>query len=479
MPGHTLQFPPLAGLCSKPDAQRIAQDVAASTAALHRLAYASQRLAIMAAAWLPSSPEWELKQALAYHGWLDAEHARWIYRRIAEMREPPPRMHDIPAVSLETAFDLAMAADSTPDRVAAMYGVLRPALRLALEEYLERSHPLADQPSCRVINGVLGEERAIEPWGEAALGAVGTLAGGSATRADGVQQALKDAGGVFGLGATRAAAGPASPLGRYEADILPRRDGRFSGLFDTSTPADTAYLDEARPVEERNAALMFKRVREMDVPEVIAGIIAERWMGARNAIRAGGSAAGPDWDYYANMFRQMWDEARHSMLGETLLEHRGVDWHRLPINVTFSWKLARCCDPVDRHVLLYAIEQSLMPRTTGKPYEHRIAEQAGDQLSALFHDFDWADEVLHVEIARRCLRPELPGGLAEARERADRLWQQIGEALEKDPLPVEADPPGDWWTDYVRAITGRTPASLPATHVKDWRPNATPGPVSG
>jgi hypothetical protein len=58
MSGHTLQFPPLAGLCSKVDAERIAQDVAASTAALHRLAYTSQRLAIMAAAWLPSSPEW-------------------------------------------------------------------------------------------------------------------------------------------------------------------------------------------------------------------------------------------------------------------------------------------------------------------------------------------------------------------------------------------------------------------------------------
>ena len=40
-----------------------------------------------------------------------------------------------------------------------------------------------------------------------------------------------------------------------------------------------------------------------------------------------------------------------------------------------------------------------------------------DGLSALFHDYDWADEVLHVEIARRCLRPELPGGLGEAGNR--------------------------------------------------------------
>ena len=32
----------------------------------------------------------------------------------------------------------------------------------------------------------------------------------------------------------------------------------------------------------------------------------------------------------------------------------------LPVNVTFSWKLARHCTPVERHILLYAIEQSLI-----------------------------------------------------------------------------------------------------------------------
>jgi hypothetical protein len=130
---------------------------------------------------------------------------------------------------------------------------------------------------------------------------------------------------------------------------------------------------------------------------------------------------------------------------------------------------------VERHILLYAIEQSLMPRARGKPYEHRVAVESGDALSALFHDFDWADEVLHVEIARRCLKPELPGGLGEARERADALWQRMTETLEKEPLP--RDEPhraalADWWTFYVRKVTGRDPAPVAGTHVKDWRPNS-------
>jgi hypothetical protein len=464
-----LELPPLAGLCSRADALRPGLDVEACAAILHRLAYAAQRLAILAAAWLPSSPEWELKQALALHGWIDAERAERIHRRIAEMREPPPGMHDVPDPHLEWLFDEAQAATASADRIAALYGVLRPAFLAAVRAYLDESHALADQPSRRLLRGIEQEEqREILPWSTASLG----VAAATATdRADRVRAWLQAAGGIDGRSTRATPPGRTAPA-RYEADILPRRDARFGGLFDTSTPADAAYLDESRPADERNAALLFKRVREMDVPEVIAGIIAERWMAARNAARDGRPPGGPDWTYFTNMCRQMWDEARHAMLGETLLEQRGLEWRRLPINATFSYKLARWCAPVERHILLYAIEQSLMPRTTGKPYEHRVAAESGDALSRLFHDFDWADEVLHVEIARRCLRPELPGGLGEARDRADALWRRVAEALEREPLP-ESDPaPPNWWPEYVKAITGRDPAPLPDTHVRDWRPTS-------
>jgi len=464
-----ITFPPLAGLCSRADAQRIGASVEQSTGLLHRLAYSAQRLAICTAAWLPSALEWELKQALALHGWMDAQHASWIYGRIAEMREPPPGMHDVPDAALEAAFDEGLSAASTRDRVAVLYGVVRPHFLRAVDEYLAGSHPLADQPSRRVLQQIQTDYDAIQSWSARALDAVRD-AGEDARLADHVSAWLEACGGISGAGETRTPPRRAAPA-RYTADILPRRDGRFSGLFDTSTPADVAYLDESRSPQERNAALMFKRVREMDVPEVIAGIIAERWMAARNAVRDGAPPAGPGWTYFEQMFRQMWDEARHAMLGETLLEHHGVDWRRLPINITFSHKLARHCTPVERHVLLYAIEQSLMPRTHGKPYEHRIAVESGDLLSALFHDFDWADEVLHVEIARRCLRPELPGGLAEARRQADALWQRIADALEREPLPADT-PVADWWAFYVRKVTGAEPAPVAGTHVKDWRPTS-------
>ncbi|HJR61760.1 MAG TPA: hypothetical protein VJ813_20300 [Vicinamibacterales bacterium] len=456
------RLPPFAGIVTSAQAQRGGLTVADATAVLHRLAYVKQRLAIGAAAFLPSTPEWEAKCALALHGWIDADHAAAIYARIAEMREPAPGAGDVPDEGLSAALDEALAAPTTSARLGAVYGAIRPAFRVALLAYLERTNSLCDQPTVRVLRAIAAEEPAVEAWSIAALAAVRSSE--SIDWGNHIAGALGAAGGVDGL-STRTPGPPPRHRRPYRFDVIPARDERFAGIFDTSTPADVVYLDDTRSADERNAALIFKRLREMDVPEVIAGVVAERWAEERNA-----GARGRPWAYYTSMLRQMWDEARHAMLGQALMESHGVDWASLPVNVTFSWKLAKYCSPVERHILLYAIEQSLMPRDRGKPYEHRVAAESGDRLSGLFHDYDWADEVLHVEIARRCLRPELPGGLTEARERADALWARITETLEREPPPAGAAAAADWWPRFARQVIGRDAAAVPATHVKDWRP---------
>jgi hypothetical protein len=456
-----IKAPPYAGLVDPSDVAGGGLCVADATAILHRLAYTKQRLAIAAAAFLPSTPEWEVKCALALHAWLDAEHAAALYARIAEMREPPPSAADVPDETLESALDEAFAAASTSARLAALYRAVRPAFRDAVGRYLSRTNELCDQPSVRLLRAIADEEQKIARWSDSV-----ELTDDAEDWTRHVRDWISAAGDVIGTN-ERPTPPPARHARPYTVDILPRRDERFRGLYDASTPADVIYLDENRPADERNAALLFKRLREMDVPEVIAGIVAERWMDVRNRRQRA-----PAWTYFTGMLRQMWDEARHAMLGQAMLEAHGVDWTALPVNVTFSWKLARFCSPVERHILLYAIEQSLMPRDRGKPYEHRVASASGDRLSALFHDYDWADEVLHVDIARRCLKPELPGGLAEARQRADELWAKVSDALARDPLPVDGSEGAmaEWWPRFARAVVGRDVAPVPGTHVKDWRP---------
>ena len=70
-----------------------------------------------------------------------------------------------------------------------------------------------------------------------------------------------------------------------------------------------------------------------------------------------------------------------------------------------------------------------MPAETGKRFEYETAVEAGDPLSAHFHDYDWADEVLHAQIGRRWLKHE---GISpeEAQERAGPIHEKTWAALD-------------------------------------------------
>jgi hypothetical protein len=431
--------------------------VAEASRRLRRFAFVKQRLAYLAAAHLSATPQWEVKSALAFHAWLDAEHATGLHGRLLELREPTSRLDEVPDGRLADALAEALRARTTVELLTGIYAVLRPALLESYERYVAETNPLADHPSCRLLKLIALEEREAIAWGRAAWAAStdGARAESEAWAAH-LQAYLAASGGIDGTRSIPLRKLPARRATQsFEPEITPRRDARFRGLFDTTTPADTVYLDTSRPLAERNLALLFKRVLEMDVPELLAGILAQ--------------SPERSWDDAALLFRQMWDEARHALLGEAALEARGVNWTSLPINVTFSYKLGKFCSPLERHILLYAIEQSLMPARRGKRYEWEVARESGDALSTTFQDFDWADEVLHVAIARRTLRHRLKGGLEQARRRADRLWKRIARQLERSPMPEDA-PPQDWWEKFVEKTLGQRSAAVGKTHVKDWRP---------
>jgi len=462
MPASGLEaIPPFAGVCSSEEARRPGFSVVEASRRLRRFAFVKQQLALLAAKHLNPTPEWEVKSALALHAWYDAEHASGLRARILELREPEARLDEVADPRLAEALEEAQASGcgDTLELLTAIYGVLRPALLLAMQRYQRETNPLADQPTCRLLKRILVEEREAIAWGEQALRVLQKSSKASELSehwAAHLRAYLAAASGIEGVAEPQCASLPPRRAEQpFVPEVLPRRDPRFRGLFDTSTPADTIYLDDRRPIEERNLALLFKRLREMDVPEVIAGILAQ--------------TPEKPWPYYAEMLRQMWDEARHSLIGQAAFEAHGVEWTRLPINVSFSWKLAKFCTPLERHVLLYAIEQSLMPARRGKRYEWELARASGDALSTMFHDYDWADEVLHASIGRNLLRPEFEGGLEELRRTADRLWEKVAQGLEREPMPQDSPPP-DWWQRFAESVLGRPVPPVSETDVKDWRP---------
>ena len=155
--------------------------------------------------------------------------------------------------------------------------------------------------------------------------------------------------------------------------------------------------------------MLYKRIREIDVPEMMASIIFE--------------TKGKPWDYYRDMSRQLWDEARHAMMGEVGFVANGVDWTRARITHSWSLRLNTECTPIERHAVLYFIEQGLMNKT-GKKYEWEVGVASGDPLMATIQDYDWADEVLHAALGRQWYIPEI-GNWKEALDYGDKCWSKI------------------------------------------------------
>jgi hypothetical protein len=193
-------------------------------------------------------------------------------------------------------------------------------------------------------------------------------------------------------------------------DPVPRRDERFKDPYNMGVNAEAFLYDPQNPVTAKILMLYYKRLREIDVPEMMASILA----GVENK----------PWKFYHDLTRQLWDEARHAMMGEVGFLSLGIDWTELTrINFTWSLSLNTQLNPWERYSVLYFIEQGLMPRT-GKRYEWEIAKQSGDRLAQLFQDFDWADEVLHAHNGQAWYVSAMPSR-EEALRFGDACWSKV------------------------------------------------------
>jgi hypothetical protein len=135
------------------------------------------------------------------------------------------------------------------------------------------------------------------------------------------------------------------------------------------------------------------------------------------------------------------------MMGEVGFVALGVDWRKVMINFTWSLGLNTQLKPWERHAVLYFIEQGLMPKT-GKRYEWEVGVASQNPLSALFQDYDWADEVLHAQIGRTWYVPEFKS-TQEALKYGDECWSKVlsNWASWRDQGLTQHR---NWWPDVYR-----------------------------
>jgi hypothetical protein len=394
-----------------------------------------------------------VKCGLGLHLWIDAEHCAAVRGRIAEMREPPLRLDEVPDARLEAALEELIRAESTVELLAGVYGTVRPALLASIERHLEQCNPLFDHPTVRALRTVLREQEEILDWGTKALEAL-TARPDAAISADAfsahIDAYIAAAGGIGGEETDAGEVAVSAPRwdgSTYEMEVQPDRDERFREQFNASAQIDDYYQDSSRPADERTFALAYKRLREMDVPEWMAPIIFR--------------TRGKPFEYYRDLSRQLWDETRHAMMGEVALYRCGVPFYAYPIDMVASYTLNRQFTPLEAHLLLWYIEQGLMPRKTGKRFEWQVAAALGDPFFAALQDYDWADEVLHAQIGRLWLEDDLPGS-NRRRKLGGLLYTRWEEAMQEQYMRSEQAP---WWPEFVaRARAGCDSRQSSHTH---------------
>lgn len=431
MPETYRNLPPLAGLCSFDDACRAELSVEDCVNWMKRHHYLLVQLHEILTARITAEPIYELKTAFSHHAYLCAEHAAAIRKRVSELREPPLGLDVVPHAGLKLCCDEILASPSHVELLLGVYDVVVPRLIASLEEYLATTNPLADAPTVRITRFCLLEMHDLVHFGNNAIDCL--INDEARLRLADWKSLLQQC-----FDATKPLPAPHFSATPYHYDPVPKRDARFHDSYNGGVNPEAFLYDERFSPRDKTLMLFYKRLREIDVPEMMASIIQQ--------------TPGKPWDYYLDMSRQLWDEARHSMLGEVGFVNLGIDWSQIPINFTWSLNLNTQLTPQERHAVLFFIEQTLMPKT-GKRFEWEVGQQSGDKLAALIQDFDWADEVLHAQIGREWYVKDF-GDLIPALAYGDQCWSKVMSHWRKyldDGLTQHRN----WWPDIYAAACKR------------------------
>jgi len=405
---------------------------------LKRYHYAFKRLHQIFLDRLTAEPLYELKMAFSLHAHICAEHTTALRKRVGEMREPPLGLEAVPDQNLQWFFDEILNAPTTEELVLGLYAKAVPALKKAFERHLDQTNFLADHPTVRLCRFALLELGEMATFGTEAVESLVDSARKKSFEPwlQILDELLAAAGGLdrVDLATTNGSAPGKYRLTPHSYQRTPARDKRFPDPFNMAVNAEVFLYEPKFPPLPKTLMMFYKRLREIDVPEMMASIITE--------------TKDKPWDYYRDMTRQLWDEARHAMMGEVGFEYLGIDWpSKVMINHTWSLALNTQLKPIERHAVLYFIEQGLMPKT-GKRFEWEVGLASHNPLSALFQDYDWADEVLHARIGRDWYLKEFKNP-QEAVKYGDECWSRVlmnWETWRQQGLTQHRN----WWPELYR-----------------------------
>jgi len=144
--------------------------------------YAEERMMRVMAGWIALTPEIPAKLLLGRQVWDCAQHADQWGKRLPELRAPA-QVSEPPGSEFARFLDALETREAwgeTIERLAGVYGVLKPHLVAVYDAHLGRINPVYEPPTRRILERCLADERRHLAEGAAVLD---TLARSAADRA--------------------------------------------------------------------------------------------------------------------------------------------------------------------------------------------------------------------------------------------------------------------------------------------------------
>ncbi|MCL4543019.1 MAG: hypothetical protein M1118_00225 [Chloroflexi bacterium] len=367
------------------DPYRPGLGVAENALLLRRYLWIEQGLLRLLAGRIPGTAEMDGKHALARHSWEDAQHAAALRARIPTLRTASRLLDESPDPALDRLLLELGHAESLAELLAGVYGTVKAALLDAYRWHLATTNHVADFPTVRELCIIAREEEEQLVWATEALAELATTAAARLTAwQEHLHRLIAEAGGITGREERPPAAEQLRSEEPFHVSRHPRRDPQYRVNFQFNEPGDPP----AGTVPEKLIFMMRGRLNEMAATENPASALYE--------------LDGQPFEFYHDLSRHTFDEARHSMLGRAVIKHLGRNPRDWPLRIGPGYTYLSV-GPLERYAHLgLNVEQGMMKYPPGKRQEYEwCRDVAQDSLAAMYQDYDWSDEVYHTQLARR------------------------------------------------------------------------------
>jgi uncharacterized ferritin-like protein (DUF455 family) len=357
---------------------------------LKRFFFCERVIIVNASRWIPHLSQLDVKVAIPFICWQNAETANALRQRVFELRFPSRLMeHEGADKPLADVLSLLGVAPSEKAFIAGLANVALPALHDAYSQFLAYSDPLADAPTYRFLElSVREKEQQIATLRRylAEMEKGYSEEGFDRRWIDEFDQQLNALGGIPTDRAleTRVLTPPSGSRSREVPD-KPARDARY-------WPCRFYWPDIVRQDFPYGTGL------RLQLRSAVSHL-NEIWAVEHGGIILSEFAEVLPWEWIYDAARWTYDESRHCLMGKKRLEEWGFSPQEIPLG-TYIYESAKGGAPIDRLGMLYFFETKNIGR---KPERAAAFKAIGDSVSEHDMDFDWADETIHASYGHRWL----------------------------------------------------------------------------